>query len=100
MAWRERLGMGTIYHDGIEFELAEEDGDLIETAMADRDEFLEAHGDELEADDISLDAPDSELLAWAERNLVGDAQAKIDWPLWSEMDRNGVSVSDFIDGGR
>lgn len=59
----------TIYYNGLEFDVAEADGEILSVKVADEAEVIARF-----ADDVS---------------------ERIDWPLWSESDRNGVSNRDF-----
>lgn len=95
--------MPTIQLDGIDFELALADGEVLDVTLDSREEFLEAHGDAFadpDYPDADPNPTDAEILSWASDHLSDKAQRLIDWPLWSEADCNGVSNRDFLRGAR
>lgn len=86
--------MPTINIDGINFDLAQADGELERVRIEDREEFLEIHADDLEADD--MEPTDRNICQWARDHLLDSAYRLIDWEMEDDWDRYGVSRGDLL----
>lgn len=83
--------MPTINVDGIDFELAMADGEVLSVTLEDREEFMAAWGDYFaDPDDPDADPEPTkqEIESWAESHLADTACEQIWWklePVWSQF---------------
>lgn len=85
----------TINLHGIDFTLAEADGEILDAEVEDAEEFLAHHGDDFGEGRLDEGYSADAMAKWAMDNLADDVRDRIDWPMWSQADLNGVSNRDF-----